>query len=168
MRRRRSETSSLTTFPRNRLRSQRLNRRLCRHRRRPVLLASISPANAYARAPEFKLEAAGDKFTPALRIYVDGRELPTKYISPNNSPRPVPASFIANPGPRPVIVRTADNSLYSNVVSLGVAPAPTPNYTYVGIIGKPTYVGDVALVQDKATRVSSTCSAAIYLAVASA
>jgi len=118
----------------------------------PVLLASISPANAYARAPEFKLEAAGDKFTPAVRIYVDGRELPTKYISPQQLSATVPASFIANPGPRPVMVRTADNSLYSNVISLGVAPAPTPNYTYVGIIGKPTYVGDVALAQDKANK----------------
>src|SRR5689334_2720519 len=96
----------------------------------PVLLASISPANAYARAPEFKLEAAGDKFTPAVRIYVDGRELPTKYISPQQLSATVPASFIANPGPRPVMVRTADNTLYSNVISLGVAAAPTPNYTY--------------------------------------
>jgi hypothetical protein len=118
----------------------------------PVLLASISPANAYARAPEFKLEAAGDKFTPATRIYVDGRELPTKYISPQQLSATVPATFIANPGPRPVMVRTADNSLYSNVVTLGVAAAPIPNYLYVGIIGKPNYVGDVALVQDKSNK----------------
>ncbi|HEU4435048.1 MAG TPA: IPT/TIG domain-containing protein [Pyrinomonadaceae bacterium] len=118
----------------------------------PVLLASISPANAYARAPEFKLEAAGDKFTPDTRIYVDGRELPTKYISPQQLSATVPATFIANPGPRPVMVRTADNSLYSNVVTLGVAAAPVPNYSYVGIIGKPNYVGDVALVQDKSNK----------------
>ena len=118
----------------------------------PVLLASISPANAYARAPEFKLEAAGDKFTPDTRIYVDGRELPTKYISPQQLSTTVPATFIANPGPRPVMVRTADNSLYSTVLTLGVAAAPVPNYVYVGIIGKPNYVGDVALVQDKSNK----------------
>jgi IPT/TIG domain-containing protein len=115
----------------------------------PVLLASISPANAYARAPEFKLEASGDKFTPNLRIYIDGRELPTKYISPQQLSTTVPAAFIANPGPRPVIVRTPDNTLYSNVLQLGVAAAPIPNYLYVGIIGKTNHVGDVALVQDK-------------------
>ncbi len=30
----------------------------------PVLLASVSPSNVYARTADFKLEAAGDKFTP--------------------------------------------------------------------------------------------------------
>src|SRR5689334_19553544 len=48
----------------------------------PILLASVSPANVYARTTDFKLEAAGDKFTPAMRIYVDGRELPTSYKGP--------------------------------------------------------------------------------------
>jgi hypothetical protein len=115
----------------------------------PVLLASISPATAYARAPEFKLDVAGDKFTPQTRIFIDGRELPTKYISPQQLSTTVPATFIANPGPRPVMVRTPDNSLYSNTVTLGVAAAPLPNYLYVGIIGKTNHVGDVALVQDK-------------------
>ena len=118
----------------------------------PVLLASISPSNAYARAPEFKLEAAGDKFTPNMRIFIDGRELPTKYTSPQQLSAMVPAAFIANPGPRPVMVRTPDNSLYSNVLTLGVAAAPLPNYTYVGIIGKRMHVDDVALVQDKANK----------------
>lgn len=118
----------------------------------PLLLASISPSNAYARAPEFKLEAAGDKFTPDTRIFIDGRELPTKYISPQQLSTTVPATFIANPGPRPVIVRTPDNRLYSNTMSLGVAAAPLPNYTYVGIIGKVMHVDDVALVQDKGNK----------------
>jgi hypothetical protein len=115
----------------------------------PVLLASISPSNAYARAPEFKIEAAGDKFTPQMRIFIDGRELPTKYTSPQQLSATVPATFIANPGPRPVMVRTPDNSLYSNVMTLGVAAAPLPNYNYIGIIGKVMHVDDVALVQDK-------------------
>lgn len=115
----------------------------------PVLLASITPSNAYARAPEFKLDAAGDKFTSAMRIYVDGRELPTKYISPQQMSATIPASFIAVPGARPVVVRTPDNILYSNVINLSVAAAPLPNYVYVGIIGTPTHVGDTAMVQDK-------------------
>ena len=118
----------------------------------PVLLASISPSSAYARAPEFKLEAAGDKFTPNMRIFIDGRELPTKYTSPQQLSATVPATFIANPGPRPVMVRTADNSLYSNVLTLGVAAAPLPNYTFVGVIIKVMHVDDVALVQDKANK----------------
>ncbi|HEU4837505.1 MAG TPA: hypothetical protein VFS90_23955, partial [Pyrinomonadaceae bacterium] len=48
----------------------------------PVLLASVSPSNVYARTEDFKLEAAGDKFTPEMRIFVDGRELPTTYKGP--------------------------------------------------------------------------------------
>ena len=48
----------------------------------PVLLASVSPANVYARTADFKLEVAGDKFTPAMRIFVDGRELATTYKNP--------------------------------------------------------------------------------------
>ena len=115
----------------------------------PILLASISPANAYARSPEFKLDVAGDKFTPETRIFFDGRELPTKYISPQQLSTTVPANFIGMPGARQIVVRTPDNSLYSNVVTLNVAAAPTPNYTYVGIISPTTHVGDTALVQDK-------------------
>ena len=34
-------------------------------------------------------------------------------------------------------------------MTLGVAAAPIPNYSYVGIIGKVMHVDDVALVQDK-------------------
>jgi IPT/TIG domain len=115
----------------------------------PVLLASISPANAYARSPDFKLEVAGDKFTPELRIFVDGRELPTTYTSPQQMSATVPSTFIATPGARQVVVRTPDNRLFSNAATLSVAQEPIPNYTYVGIIGTRTHVGDVAMVQDK-------------------
>src|SRR6185503_8854909 len=80
----------------------------------PLLLASISPANAYARAPEFKLELAGDKFSPATRVYMDGRELPTTYISPQQLSTTVPSTFIASPGARQVMVRTPDNQFFSN------------------------------------------------------
>ena len=118
----------------------------------PVLLASVSPANAYARSGDFKLEVAGDKFTGDSRIYVDGRELPTTFISPQQLSTTVPASFIATPGARQIMVRTPDNRLFSNVATLSVAAPPVPNYTYVGIISPITRVGDTALVQDKANK----------------
>lgn len=115
----------------------------------PLLLASISPSNAYARSGDFKLEVAGDKFTGDSRIYIDGRELPTTYISPQQLSTTVSASIIANPGMRQVMVRTPDNRLFSVPIALSVAAPPTPNYTYVGIISPTTRVGDTALVQDK-------------------
>ena len=115
----------------------------------PVLLASVSPSNVYARTADFKLEAAGDKFTPAMRIFVDGRELPTTYKSPQQLSATVPASMIANPGARNVVVRTPDSQLYSNQLPINVAAAPTPNYTYIGIIGRPNRVDDIALDQER-------------------
>jgi hypothetical protein len=118
----------------------------------PLLLASVSPSNVYARSPDFKLEVAGDKFTPAVKIYFDGRELPTTYTSPQQLSANVPASMIATPGSRTVLVRTPDNALYSFPATLSIAAAPTPNYAYVGIIGEHTRVNDTAIVQDKSNK----------------
>lgn len=115
----------------------------------PLLLASVSPSNVYARSGDFKLEVAGDKFTPATKIYLDGRELQTNYISPQQLSANVSASMIAAPGSRNVIVRNADNSLFSNPAMLSIAAPPTPNFLYVGIISPHTRVEDTALVQDK-------------------
>jgi hypothetical protein len=115
----------------------------------PILLASVSPSNVYARTADFKLEAAGDKFTQAMRIFVDGRELPTTYKSPQQLSTTISASMISAPGTRSIIVRTPDNSLFSNALQIQVAAPPIPNYNYVGIISPTNRVTDTALVQDK-------------------
>ncbi len=115
----------------------------------PVLLASVSPSNVYARTADFKLEAAGDKFTPDMRIYVDGRELPTVYKSPQQLSTTIDASIIAAPGARQVVVRTPDNRLFSNQMTINVAAPPTPNYSYIGIISPQNRITDTALVQDR-------------------
>jgi len=118
----------------------------------PVLLASLSPSNVYARTDDFKLEAAGDKFTPEMRIFVDGRELPTSYKGPQQVSATIPASLITAPGARQIVVRTPDNRLYSNQLAINVAAPPTPNYTYIGIISPQNRVTDVALLQDRNNR----------------
>lgn len=117
-----------------------------------VLLASMNPLNVYARSADFKLEIAGDKFTPATKIYFEGTELQTTYISPQQLSANVAAALIAAPGTRNIIVRSADNSLFSNPAQLTVAPPPTPNYIYVGIISPNNRVDDVAIVQDKSDK----------------
>ena len=114
-----------------------------------VLLASVSPSNVYARTADFKLELAGDKFAPNMRIYIDGRELPTSYKNPQQVSTTVPAAFIVSPGARQVMVRTPDNQLFSNTMQINVADPPKPNYVYVGIIGHQNRVDDVALVQER-------------------
>jgi len=118
----------------------------------PILLASVSPSNVYARTADFKLEAAGDKFTPEMRIFVDGRELPTAYKSPQQLSTTMPASIITAPGARQIMVRTPDNRLFSNQLTVNVAAPPTPNYTYIGIISPQNRVTDTALVQDRSNR----------------
>jgi len=117
----------------------------------PVLLANLSPANVYARTGEFTLEISGDKFTGQLRVLIDNNEFPTRYVSPQQVSTLVPASLIANPGERQVMLRSADGKLYSNTATLNVAAPPTPNYSYIGIIGTPRYV-DTAILQDKGSK----------------
>jgi hypothetical protein len=117
----------------------------------PVLLASVSPASAFARTGDFTLEAAGDKFTPQMRIVIDNTELPTRYVSPQQLSATVPASLIANPGSRQVMTRSPDGKLYSNPVTLSVNAPPIPNYNYVGIIGTRRYI-DTAILQDKSSK----------------
>lgn len=115
----------------------------------PLLLASMSPSNVYARSGDFKLEISGDKFTPAVKIFFDGRELPTTYTGPQQVSANVSASMIAAPGSHSIMVRTPDNSLYSNTAALSVAAPPTPNFLYVGIISPHSRVYDTAIVQDR-------------------
>ncbi len=118
----------------------------------PILLASVSPANVYARTADFKVEVAGDKFTPDMRIYVDGRELPTSYKNPQQVSATIPASFITSAGARNVVVRTPDNHLFSNEATINVAEPPTPNFTYIGIISPTNRIADTAVVQDRSNK----------------
>lgn len=117
----------------------------------PVLLASISPANVYARTAEFTLELSGDKFTPQMRVVIDNNELPTRYVNPQQLSATVPAAVIASAGVRQVMVRSADGKLYSNTQTLNIAAPPTPNYSYIGIIGTHKYI-DTAILQDKTSK----------------
>jgi hypothetical protein len=117
----------------------------------PVLLAAVSPSSVYAKTAEFALEASGDKFAPDMKVFLDGREMNTKFRSPQQLSATIPAAMIANPGNRQISVRTPDGRLYSNSVGLGVANPPTPNYSYIGIIENIHRVG-TALVQDKSNR----------------
>jgi hypothetical protein len=114
-------------------------------------VTAVSPASVYARTGDFSLEVNGDKFSTELRIHLDGRELATRYIGPQQLSAVVPASLIAVAGQRQVMVRSSDGRLYSNAAELSVNPPPTPNYSYIGIIGHKHYV-DIALLQDRGTR----------------
>lgn len=114
----------------------------------PLMLASVSPANVFARTGDFTLDVSGDKFTQASAILVDNSPLPTRFINAQQLSATVDGSMIANDGARQIKVSTPDGSLYSNILPLTVTPPPTPNYLYVGIIGKAHY-NDTAVLKDK-------------------
>jgi len=118
----------------------------------PLVASGVSPSNVYARTPaDFSLQLTGDKFTPAVRIVIDGREMSTRLISSQQLFTTVPAAMITNPGVRQVMARSSDGKLYSNTVTLNVTPPPLPNFSYVGIIGKPHF-NDTAVLQEKGSK----------------
>jgi len=116
----------------------------------PLTISTVSPASVFARTGEFSLQVMGDKFAAGVRIVMDGRAMPTRIISAQQVATTVTADMIANPGNRRIEVRTADGSLYSNVINLNVTAPPEPrsNFTYIGFIGKPRG-NDIAVIQDK-------------------
>ena len=117
----------------------------------PSLLANLSPAMVFARTGDFTLEIAGDRLTPQMRVMIDGNELPTRFKSPQQVSATVPASLIASPGTRQVMLRTSDGQVYTNSATLNIGAPPTPNYTYIGIFGTPRYI-DTAVLQDKSSK----------------
>lgn len=112
----------------------------------PLSLASIMPQSVYARTGNFTLQVAGDKFTPATRVFVDGQEMPTQFGSPQQLSANVPAALITAPGVRQIIARTPDNQLYSNNATLNVMQPPAPTFTYVGFLSRKRF--NTAVLRD--------------------
>lgn len=118
----------------------------------PLVASAVSPPSVFARTPaDFSLQLMGDKFTPAVKIVIDGREMQTRFVSAQQLFTTVPMAMITNPGTRTIMARSSDGKLYSNTLTLTVTPPPVPNFSYVGIIGKPHF-NDTAVVQDKASK----------------
>ena len=116
------------------------------------MVSSLSPQTVYAGTPaDFNLQVSGDKFTPAVHVMLDGRDLPTRFINAQQLFATVSQTLIKNAGVRQVMARSPDGKLYSNTLTLNISPAPQPNYAYVGIIGKPRF-NDTALLQDKGNK----------------
>ena len=118
----------------------------------PLTISSIAPQTVYAGTPaDFNLQVNGEKFTPAVHVILDGRDLPTRFINSQQLFATVPQTLIKNAGVRQVMARNSDGQLYSNTTTLNISQPPVPNFTYVGIIGKPRY-NDTAVLQDKSSK----------------
>lgn len=118
----------------------------------PVMVSSLAPATVYAGTPaDFTLQVSGDKFTPAVHVTLDGRDLPTRFISSQQLFATVSQTLIKNAGVRQVMARSSDGKLYSNTITLNISQPTPPNFTYVGIIGKKAF-NDTAILQDKSNK----------------
>jgi len=100
----------------------------------PITLGSLAPQSVFARTAGFTLQISGDKFGPADRVYIDGQEVPTQYKGMQQLTATVPASVVASPGQRSVLVRTPDGKLFSNPAQFNVMQPPAPTYTFVGFL----------------------------------
>jgi hypothetical protein len=121
----------------------------------PLLIASLSTQSVFARTGDFQLQVSGDKFTPAVRIYIDGQELQTQVSSGQQVSTTVPAAIISSPGARQVQVRTPDGQLYSNTATLNVMQPPAPTMTFVGFIGRPGYKNETAVLKNQKNELMS-------------
>lgn len=118
----------------------------------PLMITGISPQAIYARTGNFNLSVDGDRFTPESKIYFNGSELPTQFQSPQRLTAVVPSNLVENEGERQILVRTPDNSLFSNVGQFNVQAPPVPNFTFVGLVARKRFNNDEAKLQNKQTK----------------
>lgn len=101
----------------------------------PVNLYSVNPSGVIARTAEFNLTVFGDKIPQDGRVFIEGREYQSTFVSVTEIKVKVPAEAIKNPGNLGVQVRSeSDAKMFSNQLSLNVAEPPPPLYRYIGLI----------------------------------
>lgn len=115
----------------------------------PQTIGFVSPQSVYSGSKTFLLEVNGDKFTPDTRIIFNGNEIPTTYVNPQRLTANIATNFITGEGQRFVMTRTPDGKLYSNQVSINVQTAPTPQFQYIGMLGRQKYNNDTAYFQEQ-------------------
>ena len=110
----------------------------------PMQIAFINPQSIYAGSKGFRLEIAGDLFTPDTRIYFSQQEMPTTFVNAQRLTTDIPGVLITGEGSRQVIVQTPDGKLYSNQIMLDVQAPPKPSFQYIGMIARKRSNNDTA------------------------
>jgi hypothetical protein len=101
----------------------------------PIPVNSLNPGGVIARTADFTLTVFGEKMPQDAQGFVNGRALPTTFVSATQVKISVPADAIRMPGSLGVMVRSqSDALLVSNTVPLNVAAPPEPPYKYIGLI----------------------------------
>lgn len=132
----------------------------------PQRIDFIAPQSVFAGSKSFRLELSGDNFTPETRILLNGSELPTVYISPQQLAAEIPGNLIIGEGPRQIMTSTPDGRLYSNQFLLSVQPPPKPQFQYIGMIARKRYNNDTAYFLEQANSNNPPISARLNDVVA--
>lgn len=90
----------------------------------PFVIQSISPTQVYTGAGDFTLTILGENFTPALKVFVDGRPLTTRFFNERRVLAVVPSTFASLAGTRHVVVCGQGGEDCSNHISFEVSPKP--------------------------------------------
>ena len=114
----------------------------------PYEIFGVSPQSVYAGSKSFRIEVAGDRFTPDAKIFYNNRELPTTFINSQRLAANVPAEFIANAGQAGIMVRTPDGSKYSLSSFMQIQAPPRPQFQYIGMISRQLGNNDTAYFQE--------------------
>lgn len=107
-------------------------------------VTSVNPQSVYAGSRGFRLEVNGDRFTSDAHIYFSQSELPTTFINAQKLVADIPANFIAQEGPRQILVQTPDGTKYSSQFMMNIQAPPRPGFQYIGMIGRKRYNNDTA------------------------
>lgn len=101
----------------------------------PVSVLTISPSGVIARTGEFNLTVFGEKIPADGQIHINGRPFKTQFVNTTEARTRVPAEVIQSAGNLGVSIRSqADQTIFSNQISINVAEPPTPLYRYIGLI----------------------------------
>ena len=115
----------------------------------PYEMRGVSPQSVYAGSKTFRIEVAGERFTPDAKVYFNNVELPTNFVNDQRLSANVPANMIAGEGSAQIKVQTPDGSKYSLPSNLIVQPPPRPNFTYIGMIARKRYNNDTAYFMEQ-------------------
>ncbi len=105
-------------------------------------ITSVNPQAVYAGSSGFRMEVYGNRFTPDAHIYFSQSELPTTFINAQKLVTDIPPNFIAQEGPRQIIVQTSDGKKYSSQYIWTVQAPPRPAFQYIGMVGRKRYNND--------------------------
>lgn len=115
----------------------------------PIVMAALNPQSIYAGSNGFRMEIAGDRFTPDTKIYFDQQEIPATFVSETRMTADIPNVLIRTDGRRTLMAQTADGTKISNPLLFDIQPAPKPAFQYVGMIARKRSNNDTAYFQEQ-------------------